>query len=460
MFVSLQITPKPPWDSRCENIKIAPYDCTKDKHLIHYTRSSSFRRNQQVLKDLERVDIVRNKRPTSSRPKQAQGTNRSGLVSSAHGPLGGAGSHPVPTPADENCSSPSQLAHPKHTPAKDRESFTKDRDRDREKSTYHTPLEGISKWSFRSREKRRSLCQPSDSHPDLADSWISSHSDPSHVQEYSELSRSIGQDSLLNSIERASSGSDSEGSTEGRKQRDSLDNSRHFGKDDDASESQEDSDAEEDDRHHRKPKKKEAHRRHHHAKHKKGEREETHKHKKHSHDKHKKRESHESEDSGEDEERHRHHKKDKDSRHSKSSKSSKSSKESSKEHEPSTPPLPDIAPAPPAPPPSIFETVMQTYGTPGSITKLLEDEKKLNEVSADIFRLANTNGDHHLSYEEFSEFAKQAAVNSGNEEPDEEEIQQTFEDLDEDGNGFVTEAELRSEIRSFFTFLRIDLQGM
>ena len=46
------------------------------------------------------------------------------------------------------------------------------------------------------------------------------------------MSRSIGQDSLLNSIERASSGSDSEGSTEGRKQRDSLDNSRHFGKDD------------------------------------------------------------------------------------------------------------------------------------------------------------------------------------------------------------------------------------
>ena len=46
----------------------------------------------------------------------------------------------------------------------------------------------------------------------------------------------------------------------------------------------------------------------------------------------------------------------------------------------------------------------------------------LPKVSADIFRLANTNGDHHLSYEEFSEFAKQAAVNSGNEEPDEEEV--------------------------------------
>ena len=40
---------------------------------VHHFRSSSFRRNQQVLKDLERVDIVRNKRPTSSRPKQAQG---------------------------------------------------------------------------------------------------------------------------------------------------------------------------------------------------------------------------------------------------------------------------------------------------------------------------------------------------------------------------------------------------
>ena len=32
---------------------------------------------------------------------------------------------------------------------------------------------------------------------------------------------------------------------------------------------------------------------------------------------------------------------------------------------------------------------MQTYGTPGSITKLLEDEKKLNEVLCDtIFVLA------------------------------------------------------------------------